>query len=105
MEDPSTEIQQQLKQLISAAKEKKMQRKLSHIIEPEYKPMTYIEIPNKEWYHSAETDKIYEFDVKYTTTSIQKKTTLDSRVIKVNEDKEAIIWITEKPSDIPTWTK
>ena len=119
MEDPRTDIQQHLKQMISAARQKQMQRKMSHIMKPEYKPMTYIEIPNKEWYYSAETDKIYEFkeglfyahsrlpgpELKYTTTSIQKKPPSDSRVIEVNEDKEAITWITEKSTDIPAWTK
>ena len=54
LEDPRTEIQQHLKQMISAAKQKQMQRKLSHIIKPEYNPIAHIEIPNEEWYHSAE---------------------------------------------------
>ena len=54
LEDPREEIQQHLRQMISAAKQKQMQRKLSHIIKPEYKTMTHIEIPNEEWYHSAE---------------------------------------------------
>ena len=58
MENPNTEVQQHLKQMISTAKQKQMQRKLSHIMKPEYKPMTYIEIPNKEWYHSANRQNI-----------------------------------------------
>ena len=58
LEDSNTEAQQHLKEMISATKLKQIQRKLSHIMKPEYRPMTYIEIPNEEWYHSAETDKI-----------------------------------------------
>ena len=96
-----------------------MQRKLSHIMKPEYKSMTYIEVPKEEWYHGAETDEIYKFDkglfyahsrlpgleLKYNTTSIQKKPPSDSRVIEVDEDAEAITCIIENPTNVPTWMK
>ena len=42
LENPNKDIQQHLKQMISAARQKQMQRKLSHIMKPEYKPITCI---------------------------------------------------------------
>ena len=119
MEDPIGSFESVLKQMINAAKTLQMNRKLKRILKPEYRPITYIEIPNEKWYHSAEDDEIYEFDdglfyahtrqdcqeLQYSNASIQKKLPSYALVIKVREEATGIIRLTENRQQVHDWTK
>ena len=62
LENPKGTFDSFLKQMISAAKQMQLNRKLKRILKPEYRPLTYIEVPDKKWFHSAEDDEIYSFE-------------------------------------------
>ena len=48
--------------MTNAAKSLQMNQKLRPILKPEFRPITYIEILNETWYHSAKDNEVYKFE-------------------------------------------
>ena len=57
--DPNKEWQQILDQMIAAAKQKGVQRKLTSIFKPERSSLSDIEIPTDQWYYDSKSDELY----------------------------------------------
>ena len=52
LDQPDKEWEQLLKQMIHAARQRSIQRKVSSIMNPPHAKLDYIEVPNEQWYYS-----------------------------------------------------
>lgn len=62
IDKPDSDWEQILKKMISAARQRSVQRKLTTIMKGSRTGLDYIELPNDQWQYSATKDELYEFD-------------------------------------------
>ena len=117
IDDPLKDWKQILEQMITAAKQKGMQRKLTSIFRPERSSLSDIEVPNDTWYYDPKSNELFEFDKglfrahsKQTApNTFHKVSTLkvlppDACVVTVEITDDAIINLDPDSTTPPTWT-
>lgn len=62
LDKPDKEWQDVLKEMIAAARQRSLQRKLTSIMKPPRSGLDYIEVPIDPWLYHPESNELYEFD-------------------------------------------
>lgn len=108
-----------LKQMINAARSKKVNRRHSHIMKGDRSGLDYIEVPNDKWYYSLKHNEIYQFtdglflahpctskDLKeYSLKSVLKKLPKEARIATITLNESCITLVSSNENHQPTWTK
>ena len=61
IDNPDSEWESILKQMINTARSKKVNQRPSYIMKGERKGLDYIEVPTEKWYYDPEQKEVYEF--------------------------------------------
>lgn len=118
IDEPLKDWKQILEQMISAAKQKGMQRKLTGIFKPDRSSLRDIEVPADNWYFDSKSNELFEFDKglfrahpnKDTQNVFHKASTLkvlppNAKVVTVEITVDSIINLQPESTVLPTWTR
>ena len=103
--------------MVTAARCKTMNKRLSAIFRPEWSTLDFIEIPNEKWFLSEDKNELYEFDDGifvahpkiednvFHTWGTKKVLPANTIVVDVETEEDSIFVITESPETAPppTW--
>ncbi|KAL7549105.1 hypothetical protein ACHAWF_014298, partial [Thalassiosira exigua] len=107
-----------LARMISAAKQKIMQKRITRIFKPAHVPLDYIQIPVGKWFYDRANDEVYEFDqglfrahprlrggadLTYSKAYSLKTMPDNVKVIEISEHDDMIQCLTTRPTEAPQW--